>query len=69
MKRELALGLKMGLLDQQQGGALVLQASSGLNPLAGKVALKSPGGQHIALLTQGFLRSANKVEFQGRKYK
>ena len=71
-KKERAIGLKMLLLDQQQGGAVVLRASqgvSGLNIFASKLAFEAPSGQQVAFTSQGLMRSASKVEFQGRKYK
>lgn len=57
------------MLEQAKAGALVLQATQGKNPFSGKVKFMLPSGQEVARTDPGFLRSANHVEFQGRKYK
>ncbi|KAK9796619.1 hypothetical protein WJX73_000836 [Symbiochloris irregularis] len=69
IKKEFALGLKLSMLDQSTGGTLVLQATQGKNPFSGKVKFVMPSGQEVARTEPGFLRSANHIEFQGRKYK
>lgn len=69
IKKEFSLGLKLAMVDQSKGGTPILQASTGKNPFSGKVKFTLPSGQEVAVTDPGFLRSANHVLFQGKKYK